>query len=71
MAGPEVLVRVTNEGLKHILENLKFCPMCAYQLTNVFMLHGIVTKECPNHEVVYVIFPSINGYEIKVVLDNG
>lgn len=67
----DVLVQILDEGLKTLLATLKFCPTCMYELVTVFALDRIVMMECKRHDVVFVIFPTIHGYEIKVVPHNG
>jgi hypothetical protein len=59
-------IEVVDDKLEAILRRLRFCPTCLYELITVYMPDRIVTKECKQHDVVFVVHPTVQGYEIKV-----
>lgn len=64
---PPTLRVVYSEALAFI-DDLRRCPICGWTLVTLFKIERIVAKECANHGEVFIIHPSINGYEIKVNL---
>ncbi len=64
----QVVVKPINAQLFFIIRDLKCCPVCAVELDTLYKADNIVGKQCPTHNEVFLIYPSLSGYEIKVNL---